>query len=92
MNDIRFHKVAVLGAGTMGAGIAQVSAQAGSHVVLQDIQPEFVERGLARIRDSLATGVQKGKVAQAVSDATLARIATTTDRASAAREIGRAHV
>lgn len=86
MTDIRFPKVAVLGAGTMGAGIAQVSAQAGSHVVLQDIKPEFVEKGLSRIRDSLATGVQKGKVAQAAADATLARIATTTDRAAAAKD------
>ena len=43
MTDIQFHKVAVLGAGTMGAGIAQVCAQAGSTVVLCDVSDAFVE-------------------------------------------------
>ena len=85
MTDIRFQTVAVLGAGTMGAGIAQVSAQAGSRVVLQDIKPEFVDKGLQRIRDSLAVGVQKQKLTQEQADATLSRITATTDRAAAAR-------
>lgn len=85
MTDIRFQTVAVLGAGTMGAGIAQVSAQAGSRVVLQDLKPEFVDKGLQRIRDSLAVGVQKQKLTQEQADATLSRITATTDRAAAAR-------
>ena len=86
MADIRFPVVAVLGAGTMGAGIAQVCAQAGARVLLQDLETGFVERGLARIRESLATGVQKQKLTQAQADAALARLSTTTDRRAAAKD------
>ncbi len=86
MTDIVFPTVAVLGAGTMGAGIAQVCAQAGSRVVLQDVAAEYVEKGLSRIRDFLQKGVDKGKVLAADRDATLARISTTTDRGGAARD------
>jgi 3-hydroxybutyryl-CoA dehydrogenase len=80
-----FQAVAVLGAGTMGAGIAQVCAQAGSSVVLQDITPELVQKGLGRVRDFLQKGVDKGKVTPAQRDEVLARITTTTDRAGACR-------
>jgi 3-hydroxybutyryl-CoA dehydrogenase len=85
MSDVTFSTVAVLGAGTMGAGIAQVCAQAGSSVVLQDITDEFVQQGLGRVRDFLQKGVDKGKVQPADRDAVLARITTTTDRAGACR-------
>ncbi|HEX6812909.1 MAG TPA: 3-hydroxyacyl-CoA dehydrogenase family protein [Planctomycetota bacterium] len=85
MTDARFQTVAVLGAGTMGAGIAQVCAQAGSSVILQDIADEFVQKGLGRVRDFLQKGVEKGKVtAQQCSDV-IARITTTTDRTAACR-------
>ena len=53
MSDTQFAKVAVLGAGTMGAGIAQVCAQSGSQVVLQDITDEFVSKGLQRVHHRL---------------------------------------
>ena len=86
MSDVAFAKVVVLGAGTMGAGIAQVCAQAGSQVVLQDVTDEFVQRGLARIVDFLQKGVDKGKVTVAARDATLARIATATERVAACRD------
>jgi 3-hydroxybutyryl-CoA dehydrogenase len=82
-----FASVAVLGAGTMGAGIAQVCAQAGSKVVLQDITEEFVQKGLGRIRDFLQKGVEKGKVKVEDRDAVLARITTTTDRKAACRDV-----
>jgi len=85
MTDNRFPIVAVLGAGTMGAGIAQVCAQAGSRVVLQDITEEFVQKGLARIRDFLQKGVDKGKVTDAQRHEVLGRITTTTDRLAAGR-------
>ncbi|MBL9077427.1 MAG: 3-hydroxyacyl-CoA dehydrogenase family protein [Planctomycetes bacterium] len=85
MSEAKFPTVAVLGAGTMGAGIAQVCAQAGSSVVLQDVTDEFVQRGLARIRDFLQKGVDKGKTTVEQRDAVLSRITTTTDRAGAAR-------
>jgi 3-hydroxybutyryl-CoA dehydrogenase len=85
MSETIYGTVAVLGAGTMGAGIAQVCAQAGSSVVLQDITGEFVQQGLGRIRDFLQKGVDKGKVKPDERDAVLSRITTTTDRAGAAR-------
>jgi 3-hydroxybutyryl-CoA dehydrogenase len=81
-----FSKVSVLGAGTMGAGIAQVCAQAGSVVVLQDITEEFASQGLARIRAFLQKGIDRGKVTEAVRDETLARVSIATDRAEACRE------
>ncbi|MCB9879027.1 MAG: 3-hydroxyacyl-CoA dehydrogenase family protein [Planctomycetes bacterium] len=83
MSKIRFHKVAVLGAGTMGAGIAQVCAQAGSAVTLCDINDEFVQRGMQRIREFLQKGVDKGKTTEAQREDVLARIAVSTDRAAA---------
>lgn len=83
MSDNSFPKVAVLGAGTMGAGIAQVCAQAGSTVVLCDIKDEFVQRGVAGVAAFLQKGVDKGKTSPEQRDATLARISTSTDRASA---------
>jgi 3-hydroxybutyryl-CoA dehydrogenase len=85
MSGARFETVAVLGAGTMGAGIAQVCAEAGSRVVLQDLTEAFVAKGLQRIREFLQKGVDKGKVTAERRDLVLARIATTTDRAGACR-------
>ena len=85
MSDTQFAKVAVLGAGTMGAGIAQVCAQAGSQVVLQDITDEFVAKGQQRVAAFLQKGVDRGKVTEETRDEVLARITTTSDRAEAAR-------
>jgi len=76
--------IGVIGAGTMGAGIAQVAAQSGRAVILYDIQPEFVERGLAGIRKGLQGRVDKGKLAAAEMAATMARIQPATDRAALA--------
>jgi 3-hydroxyacyl-CoA dehydrogenase len=53
-------RVAVLGAGTMGHGIAQVAAQAGYEVALYDTTKELVERGLGRIRANLDDGLARG--------------------------------
>ncbi|MCA3007486.1 MAG: 3-hydroxyacyl-CoA dehydrogenase family protein [Phycisphaerales bacterium] len=85
MTTPTYSTVAVLGAGTMGAGIAQVCAQAGSRVLLQDLTDDFVHKGLGRIRDFLQKGVDKGKTTAEQRDAVLARIAVTTDRAAACR-------
>ena len=76
-------RVAVLGAGTMGNGIAQVVAQHGMHAALYDIGEEQVQGGLERIRAMLAKGVEKGKVSSEDRDATLARISTHTELADA---------
>lgn len=87
MTDTKFQTVAVLGAGTMGAGIAQVCAQAGSAVVLCDISDEFVAKGVARIQAFLQKGVDKGKTTAQQRDETLSRISTSTDRAAACADV-----
>jgi 3-hydroxybutyryl-CoA dehydrogenase len=72
-------KLAVIGAGLMGSGIAQVSAQAGYDVVLRDVTEEALARGLGGISASYEKFVAKGKLTAAEAEAALARIATTTD-------------
>jgi 3-hydroxybutyryl-CoA dehydrogenase len=72
-------RVLVLGAGTMGHGIAQVAAAAGCTVTLFDVQADFVKKGVDRVRANLEAGVAKGKVTAEQRDATLARIQPTTD-------------
>ncbi|HKP74311.1 MAG TPA: 3-hydroxyacyl-CoA dehydrogenase family protein [Longimicrobiaceae bacterium] len=75
MPDETERTVAVLGAGTMGHGIAQVSAMAGYAVRLHDPQEGAVERGLGHIEANLRKGVERGKVAEADAGAARARIA-----------------
>ena len=70
--------IGVIGAGQMGAGIAQVAAQTGFHVVLRDMEDRFLERGMAGIGKSLEKFVEKGKLSAEDRAATLARIRTTT--------------
>jgi 3-hydroxybutyryl-CoA dehydrogenase len=79
MGVIRMKKICVLGAGTMGAGIAQVFAAKGYEVVLRDIKDEFVERGISGINKGLSKLVAKGKMAQEDADAIANRITGTTD-------------
>ncbi|HEY7587739.1 MAG TPA: 3-hydroxybutyryl-CoA dehydrogenase [Thermoplasmata archaeon] len=67
-------KIAVIGAGSMGAGIAQVCSQAGYQVAMRDIEPRFVDGGLRRIREPLLKRVEKGKMTQAEVDMILSRI------------------
>ena len=69
-----FDRVVVFGAGTMGHGIAQVTAAAGYSVVLSDVDDARVQAGLARVKKSLDTGVEKGKVSAEDRDATLSRL------------------
>ena len=77
-------RVAILGAGTMGHGIAQVAAMAGWNVALYDVAEDLVDRGLARIRDNLDKGVERGKVAPADRDTAVARLRGTTSLEDAA--------
>lgn len=72
-------KVCVVGAGTMGAGIAQVFAANGMEVVLCDIKEEFVEKGYGFINKGLTKLVEKGKMEQANKDAIMGRIHKTID-------------
>ncbi len=76
-------RVTVLGAGTMGHGIAQVSAMAGNDVTIRDIEAEFVEDGIDAIEDNLQGGVDRDKVTPEEKAATLDRISGTTDLADA---------
>ncbi len=71
---MQIEKVGVIGAGTMGHGIAQVCAMAGCDVVLYDIGEALVDTGLARIRSNLAKGVERGKVDTAQAEGALARL------------------
>jgi len=79
---MQIRRIAVIGAGTMGHGIAQAAAQAGYDTTLCDINDELVAAGMDRIRANLAKGVELGKVEQADADAALARIETCTDLAA----------
>ncbi len=72
-------KIGVVGAGTMGNGIAQAAAQVGCEVVLRDIKDEFVERGMKNIEKFLSKSVEKGKMEASERDAILGRIRGTTD-------------
>ena len=76
-------RVTVIGAGTMGHGIAQVAATAGYDVVLNDIARELIDTGLDAIRASLDRGVEKGKVATEDREAALSRIRPEEDLAEA---------
>ena len=82
MSELR--KVLVVGAGTMGNGIAQVCAQAGMTVTLTDVAPAVLERGMQNVAKSLAKLVEKGKLDAAGRDATLGRITAASDTSAAA--------
>ena len=73
--------IGVVGAGTMGAGIAQVAAATGYEVTMQDIEEEFLEDGLDSINDSLDRFVSREKIDEDDKAKTLERIDTTTDQA-----------
>ncbi|WP_411145923.1 3-hydroxyacyl-CoA dehydrogenase family protein [Streptomyces sp. x-80] len=77
-------KLAVIGAGLMGSGIAQVSAQAGWDVILRDVTDEALARGKGGIEASYAKFVAKGKLTADAAEQALARITTTTDLDAAA--------
>ncbi len=76
--------VAVLGAGTMGNGIAHVFARAGYNVILRDVQESFLQRGLGTIDKNLDREVKKGKLTEAEKPQVLARLKLVTDMAAIA--------
>jgi 3-hydroxybutyryl-CoA dehydrogenase len=77
-------RLAVVGAGLMGSGIAQVAAQAGWQVTLRDLDDAATTRGLGGIRKSLEKFAEKGRIEASDVEATLARITPTTDLEAAA--------
>ena len=76
--------VAVLGAGTMGNGIAHVFARAGYNVILRDVQESFLQRGMETIGKNLDREVKKGKLTEAEKPQVLARLKPVTDFAAVA--------
>ena len=72
-------KVLIIGAGQMGSGIAQVMAQTGLTVLLRDIKPEYVQKGVATIEKNLNKLVEKGKLTAELKTVTMARITGTIE-------------
>ena len=77
-------KVGVVGAGTMGNGIAHVFARSGLQVILSDIEPRFLDRAIQTIEKNLEREVAKNKITAADKSAALERIVTTVERAELA--------
>ncbi len=78
--------IGVIGAGTMGRGIAYAAALGGYRTILEDVMPETLAKGMAWIRQSLDEGVQRGKVEAAARDGALGRIETSSSVENACRE------
>ena len=71
--------IGVVGAGTMGNGIAQVAARAGYEVVLRDVKDEFLARGMSAVERSLRRDVEKGRLGEEEKRSIVGRIRTTTE-------------
>lgn len=78
----RIETIAIIGAGTMGHGIAHVAATAGFQVFLFDVNMDAVERGLTSVKRNLAKGIERGKVTEDERDRALERIVAATDFSS----------
>ena len=78
---MEIRRIGVIGAGTMGNGIAHVFARSGYSVFLCDVEQRFLDRGLATIAKNLDRELAKNKISAEDKTATLARIASVTDRA-----------
>ena len=76
---MKVQKAAVIGAGTMGAGIAQVLSAAGIEVILKDVQQDFVDRGLANIKRMYDSRVKKAALTQADADFLFANVKGSTE-------------
>ncbi len=81
---MKLEKIMVIGSGQMGNGIAQVCAQAGYEVLLNDMKQEFAEKGLANIVKNLTRDVEKGRKTEEEKQAVLDRITLSTDKKDAA--------
>jgi len=78
-------KICVLGAGLMGSGIAQVSAEAGYEVSMRDIEDRFVQGGLNIIKKNYERAISKGKMTKDQADALLSKVKGTLDMAEAVK-------
>jgi len=76
---MKVEKVMVIGAGQMGSGIAQVCAMAGYQVLLNDLKPEYTDRGFGVINKNLSRQVEKGRMTQDQKEEILNRLTASTD-------------
>ena len=83
MSEIK--TIGVVGAGTMGNGIAQLAAQMGANVIMRDVKDDFVQRGIKAIDKFLQKGVERGKVTEDQKSSVLGRIIGTTDMGELAK-------
>jgi len=79
-------KVAVIGAGAMGTGIAYLCATKGYEVSIRDINEDLVKKGIGKIREMIATGVNRGKLTPTEAQDIIKRIKSTTDIAEAVKD------
>ncbi len=82
----KIEKIGVIGAGLMGSGIAQVAAQGGYNVTMQDVENKFLERGFDAIKKSLGLMKEKGKISAEEVDKVLSRIKGTLKLEDAAKD------
>ena len=82
-NDMSIQSIAVLGAGQMGNGIAQVAACAGYDVTMIDINQDYLDKGMVAVKNSLSRVVKKERMNQDDADLAIAKISTSTDKNSA---------
>ncbi|MHA1652710.1 MAG: 3-hydroxyacyl-CoA dehydrogenase [Candidatus Thorarchaeota archaeon] len=79
-------RIAVIGSGLMGSGIAYVSAWNGFEVTMVDIKQEAIDAGMERIRNDVMTGIEKGKMSLADAEGLMGRLKATTDQAEAVKD------
>src|SRR6202162_4167457 len=84
MSTDNIKTVGVLGAGTMGNGIAHVCARSGYRVILRDVERRFLDRGMETIGKNLDREIKKGKIAEAEKGIVLGRLQPVTDMAAVA--------
>jgi len=76
---MRINKVGVLGCGLMGAGIAQVCAQAGFETIVREVDQKFIDKGFGAIQKNLARGVEKGRISEEDKEGTFDRLKGTLE-------------
>jgi len=83
---VEIRTIGVIGAGTMGRGIAYAAALGGYQTILEDVMPEILAKGTAWIKGAFAEGVKRGKVTDADASAAIARIETSSSVEAVCRE------
>ncbi len=84
---MEIRKIAVIGAGAMGSGIAYICAMKGYEVAMAEVNEDLLKRGVAKIRQMIVDGVSRGKLMPKEAEVVLGRVKGTTDIAEAARNI-----